>query len=78
MCLAWKAVHYSNPGVLLVNILLKHFNEQRSSTIENSLGAPGQRWGSELPSFGPLGSPMHIISKKLAKQENRARFPASE
>jgi len=27
---------------------------------------------------GPLGSPMHTISKKLAKQEKRARFPTSE
>ena len=29
-----------NRGVLLANILLKHFNEQRSSTTVNLLGAP--------------------------------------
>jgi len=27
---------------------------------------------------GPLGSPMHNISKKLAKREKRARFTTSE
>ena len=27
---------------------------------------------------GAIGSPMHTISKKLAKREKRARFPTSE
>ena len=44
----------------------------------NLVGTPGQRWGSELPLWGPLGSPMHTTSKKLAKREKRARFPTSE
>ena len=34
--------------------------------------------GGDRHCGGPLGSPMHTISKKLAKREKRARFPTSE
>ena len=73
--------HTYNPGVLLADILLKDFDEQRSSTTVNLLGAPGEGWGSprlEVPSRRPLGSQMYTISKKLAKREKQARFPTRE
>ena len=47
------------------------FGEFRSYTKVNLLGALSQRWGSpgsEVPSPGPLGSPIHAISKKWVSE----------
>jgi len=67
-----------NPGLLLANILLKDFNEQRSSTTVNLLGTPGQRWGSVLPSRVHYVVQCTLSRKSSLSEKSERYFPTSE